>query len=75
MYWSKITLYNNGENNNTLPCQYFLIDMQFLGFYIKNSNKKPVLDNYKADIYWNKISTKKIGHHARSFSVQYLNQL
>ncbi len=34
----------------------------FLGFYIKNSSfyyKTTVLDNYKTDIYWNKISRKK----------------
>ncbi len=74
MCWSKVTLSHNGKNN-TLP-YYFFNAIQFLGFYIKNSNKKlfcnkkyiakitnpitkPVFDNYKADISWNKISRKK----------------
>ncbi len=37
--------------------------------------KTTVFDNYKADIYWNKVSRKKIGHHTRLFSLQHLNQL
>ncbi len=37
---------------------------------ITNPITKPVFGNYKADIYWNKLSQKKkIGHHARFFSV------
>ncbi len=42
---------------------------------ITNPITKPVFDNNKADIYWNKISRKKIGHYARFFSVEHLNQL
>ncbi len=33
---------------------------------ITNPFTKPVFDNYKADIYWNKINRKK-GHHTRFF--------
>ncbi len=55
----------------------FTLKIVFNGKYvakITNPITKPVFDNEKVDIYWNKISRKK-DHHARFFSVEHLNQL
>ncbi len=57
----------------TLPCYFFLIAINFLGFTLKivvfyrkyiakitkSHYKTTVFDNYKADIYCNKINRKK----------------
>ncbi len=58
----------------------FLNAIRILGFTLKivilnrkyiakitNPITKSVVDNYKAYIYWNKISRKKIGHLVRLF--------
>ncbi len=56
-----------------MPLSFTLKIVVFNQIYIakiKNPITKVVFDNYKADMYWNKISKKKIGRHARfSFSI------
>ncbi len=39
MYGSKVNVSNNGEKYHTTP-DFFQNTIQFLGIYIKNSNKK-----------------------------------
>ncbi len=46
---------------------FFLNAIKLKKKVYKSHCKTTVFDNYKADIYWNKISIKKIAHHTRFF--------